>query len=58
MASDILELAGTILECLGEAYASSHSPWDSVLLVLVSSRSSAILFYFCLFFLFLLYVNI
>jgi hypothetical protein len=28
MASDILELAGTILECLGEAYASGHSPWD------------------------------
>jgi hypothetical protein len=27
-ADDILEAAGTILEHLWEAYASSHDPWD------------------------------
>jgi hypothetical protein len=27
-ADDILEAAGTILECLREAYTSSHGPWD------------------------------
>jgi hypothetical protein len=28
VACDILEEVGTILKCLWEAYASSHSPWD------------------------------
>jgi hypothetical protein len=25
---DVLEAAGTILECLQEAYTSGHDPWD------------------------------
>jgi hypothetical protein len=28
MADDILEVVGVILECLREAYASGHDPWD------------------------------
>jgi hypothetical protein len=28
--SDVLEVVCTSLECLQEAYASSHSPWDYV----------------------------
>jgi hypothetical protein len=28
MDGDVLAVVGIILECLQEAYASSHSPWD------------------------------
>jgi hypothetical protein len=28
VAGDVLEVAGVILECLLEAHASGHGPWD------------------------------